>query len=929
MRSIAMMLACLLLLIPVTVFGAEQIVIDDFDYADDTAAQAAWVPDENSPPVEVEIGEDGAYLRLSANFVENDRRIVYDRHGQWDFSPYGRFSLDIRLPEPAAFGHCTIYFHSGNGWYGHGFTVRSPNWETVTFSRGEFTSEGQPAGWDTVDTIRIAGWAGARVNAFMYVDNIRAYTDDLVMLIDPLAATGGNEARAVVNASEMVASQLREFGVHVGAMNEQELLSGELPTNPLIILPYNPTLSDDAAARLVEYIAAGGRVIAFYSLKDRLATALGLGNTEYVRREYDGHFAVIDLDQTAVRGLPASVKQASWNITAAEPVGLNARIVGRWLDSKGTDTGRAAVLLSDTGAFMTHTLLSDDLVTKRLMLLSLVGHFVPQVWDAAATGAVMLPEQIGHMSADELIWGDAPATAAGRRALAEARELHARANGALEDDDALTAIQLAAQRDGKLQEAYLVGQVSRQGEFRAVWEHAGTGAYAAGWDKSMQVLAEAGFNAIVPNQFWGGVALYQSSVLPVSDVVAEKGDQVAMAVEAGRKYGIEVHPWKVNFRCGRDTPQEFIEQMRAEGRLQRSFSGEEGEWLCPSHPDNRELEVASMVEVATNYDVAGVHFDYIRYPGGDNCFCEGCRERFEAATGVKVQNWPADCRSEQLRDTWLAWRAEQITAVVRETEQRVHAVRPECKVSAAVFGNYPGSYTGVGQDWVKWAKEGYVDFLCPMDYTNSDYAFAGLVSRQLQQVEGSVPVYPGIGASSSSSTLSADRVAGQIDITRNLGASGFIIFNYNAALGDNVLPGLGMGITSEKTYVPHHHPEFRFEMEGGFHPTLRAYSPEPGSVVECTVTTRPHRYGIDFSDVSGTVVLEDADGNIVEELGQLRAGQRRVRVSFTAPEVGTYFVAVRGQATSAEGGRRPFTARSTPVVPLWLVEDMAMIMPAG
>jgi len=929
MRSASLMTVCLLLLVPLLTFAADETVLDAFDYPDNAAAQAAWVPDENSPPAEVEVGEDGTCLQLSANFVENDRRIVYDRHGNWDFSVYGRFSLRIRVPEPAAFGHYTIYFHSGDGWYGHGFTVRGAAWETVTFTRGEFTSEGQPAGWDQVDTIRIAGWAGARVNAFMYVDDLIAYKDDVVTLIDPLAAAGGNESRAVTDASERVASQLREYGVFVGSVTEQELLAGELPDNPLIILPYNPTLSDEAAERLAEYIAKGGKVIAFYSLKPALAAALGIRSTEYVKREYDGQFAVIDLDETAAQGMPDAVKQASWNINTAEPVALNAKIIGRWLDSEGEDTGKPALLLSDTGAYMSHILLSDDPVLKRQMLLSLVGHFVPGVWETAAEGAVMLPPQVGHMSAEDFMYGDPPATAAGRKALSEAQELHAQANGALEDADALKAINLAAERDRKLQEAYLVGQVSRQGEFRAVWEHAGTGAYAAGWDKSMQVLADAGFNAIVPNQFWGGVALYQSKVLPVSATVAEKGDQVALAVEAGKKYGIEVHPWKVNFRCGRDTPKEFVDKMRAEGRLQKSFSGEEGEWLCPSHPDNRELEVASMVEVASNYDVAGVHFDYIRYPGGDNCFCEGCRQRFEAATGIRVQNWPADCRSEQLRDKWLAWRAEQITAVVHETEQRVHAVRPECKVSAAVFGNYPGSYTGVGQDWVTWAKEGYVDFLCPMDYTNSDYGFAGLVSRQLQQVEGSVPIYPGIGASSSSSTLSPDRVAGQIDITRNLGTSGFIVFNYNAALGDTVLPGLAKGITAEKTSIPHHHPEFRFEMPGDFHPTLRAYSPEPGSAIECTITSRPHPRGIEFSDVSGSVVLEDADGNVVEELGELKAGQRRVRVSFTAPEVGTYFVAVRGQATSPEGGKRPFTARSTPIVPLWLIDDIAVIMPAG
>ena len=31
-----------------------------------------------------------------------------------------------------------------------------------------------------------------------------------------------------------------------------------------------------------------------------------------------------------------------------------------------------------------------------------------------------------------------------------------------------------------------------------------------------------------------------------------------------------------------------------------------------------------MLEVVRNYDVDGVHFDYIRYPNKDGCFCAGC-----------------------------------------------------------------------------------------------------------------------------------------------------------------------------------------------------------------------------------------------------------------------------------------------------------------
>ncbi|MFO7946255.1 MAG: family 10 glycosylhydrolase, partial [Armatimonadota bacterium] len=515
------------------------------------------------------------------------------------------------------------------------------------------------------------------------------------------------------------------------------------------------------------------------------------------------------------------------------------------------------MLLSDTGAFMSHIVTGEDPTGKAQMLFSLVVHFSPAVLDAAVQQACEWPETVGHLQGLRIVqWLEANRSLLeDSEILATINELHEGALAAAENDESYRAIELAQQRDRTLIDAYVQAHRSREGEFRAVWEHSGTGAYAEGWDKSIRVLAENGFNAIMPNTFWGGVAYHESEVLPVAGIVEEKGDQVAQAVEAGKKYDVQVHPWKVNFRLGSRAPEAFIERMRSEGRLQRTFGGEEQPWLCPSDPRNQELEVASMVEVATNYDVAGVHFDYIRYPGGQNCYCDGCRQRFEADTGVEIENWPQDTQKEGIREKWLEWRAAQITHVVAETSRRVHAARPECKVSAAVFRNYPNCLRGVGQDWVTWAKEGYVDFLCPMDYTNSDVAFGGQVTTQLAQVDGAVPVYPGIGASSSSSTLSPDRVAGQIEIARHAGTDGFIIFNYTVTLGDTVLPSLGRGVTAESTFVPHDGPQFDFGLTQTPDLLMRAVAVDPGQMMTGTVTRLPDEL-LTFSGFTAEVIVE-------------------------------------------------------------------------
>ena len=119
----------------------------------------------------------------------------------------------------------------------------------------------------------------------------------------------------------------------------------------------------------------------------------------------------------------------------------------------------------------------------------------------------------------------------------------------------------------------------------------------------------------------------------------------------------------------------------------------------------------------------------------------------------------------------------------RPCRRGARQIRPGIKISAAVFSAYPDCRRTVAQDWPLWARQGYVDFLCPMDYTESDLTFAGLVENQLRLVAGKIPLYPGIGATASHSTLAADRVASQVEVARRLGAGGFTIFNFEENTG--------------------------------------------------------------------------------------------------------------------------------------------------
>ena len=205
----------------------------------------------------------------------------------------------------------------------------------------------------------------------------------------------------------------------------------------------------------------------------------------------------------------------------------------------------------------------------------------------------------------------------------------------------------------------------------------------------------------------------------------------------------------------------------------------------------------AMLELVRDYDLDGIHFDYIRYPGSDYCFCDGCKQRFEKACGTALKNWPGDVqKTGPLYQPWLDWRRSNITTVVKAVSEQARALKPNIKISAAVFRNWNVDRDGVGQDWKLWCDQGYLDFVCPMDYTPSKATFENMVSQQVKWA-GRVPCYPGLGVSSSSSRFGADRAIEEIEITRRYKTGGFIIFNYGVKESTQLLPMLNLGITAK------------------------------------------------------------------------------------------------------------------------------------
>ena len=171
----------------------------------------------------------------------------------------------------------------------------------------------------------------------------------------------------------------------------------------------------------------------------------------------------------------------------------------------------------------------------------------------------------------------------------------------------------------------------------------------------------------------------------------------------------------------------------------------DGRWTVPHGGEARGRRVQELLE-SIPQDVAGVQLDYVRLPSA------------EESTAEKM---------------------EDISLFVRTFSRMFRRARPGCALSAAVFPT-PEAAAKRGQDWPRWVKEEWVDFVSPMIYTESPIAF----KRDLALCKAAVPasaLVPGIAACADEASPDRDSVRAQLEAADAL--KGVSFFALDWALG--------------------------------------------------------------------------------------------------------------------------------------------------
>lgn len=202
-------------------------------------------------------------------------------------------------------------------------------------------------------------------------------------------------------------------------------------------------------------------------------------------------------------------------------------------------------------------------------------------------------------------------------------------------------------------------------------------------------------------------------------------DALQFAIDECHRRGMELHAWIVAVPIGKWNHPGATALRKKQPRLLKRI-GDSG-YMNPELPATADYIAKLCKEITENYDVDGIHLDYIRYP----------------------ETWPKPKNKAQ-----AVMRRAHITRIVRAVHLAVKSVKPWVKLSCSPIGKHDdlpryssngwNAYGRVFQEAQRWMHEGLIDQLYPMMYFRDNQFFPFLFDW-MENCQGR-SVVSGIGA---------------------------------------------------------------------------------------------------------------------------------------------------------------------------------------
>ena len=367
-----------------------------------------------------------------------------------------------------------------------------------------------------------------------------------------------------------------------------------------------------------------------------------------------------------------------------------------------------------------------------------------------------------------------------------------------------------------------------QSEVRGMWLDRGTIVNAKSEAELAEIfdrMALAGINTVFFETVNASYTIYPSQVAPQQNPLIDNWDPLKAAVKLARERDMEIHAWVWTFAAVNqrhntilNLPRNYLGPVLSrhpdwaitdhEGSRFHYSSGKV--FLDPANPEVRNYLLSLITEIATNYDVDGIHLDYIRYPfqspTGKMTYGYGkaAREQFKQQTGydpVALNPY------HPLWSEWTEFRSKQIDNFVALVSQNLKQLRPELTLSTAVFPMPQRErLQKIQQHWEKWIGKEWIDLLIPMTYAQDTEKLYSLTDPLLEEFDrGKALLLPGIRLLNISDVAALD----QMQLLRGMSTQGFALFaaeNLNSQLTETFNSTQGNSIPKSEQLLPHRQP---------------------------------------------------------------------------------------------------------------------------
>jgi len=334
-------------------------------------------------------------------------------------------------------------------------------------------------------------------------------------------------------------------------------------------------------------------------------------------------------------------------------------------------------------------------------------------------------------------------------------------------------------------------------------------------------MEKMNFNTAVFQVRGNADVLFPSAIEPWSPLIGSKDpgfDTVAFAINEAHRRGIQFHayvnpiplypasrsgstppphttPEHLFYLHGPDSPDPWV-CCDEKGNLMNT-AGAEYWYLSPGIPAVQAHVRAVVRELVSRYELDGLHFDRIRYPGPQYSHDPVSVRRFYG-------------RGNPNRREWFDWQREQLDKFTNDVYAETVAKKPNIIVSCAAWGiynrhNIPGydkfssGYHDYYQDTWNWISIGSMDLLMPMIYWNMADPkpnYNELVDDFVKDI-GKEHLVGG-----QRSFRQSDENTNEILYSRKSGIQGTVIFSYGGAKRGGLMEQLKNSVYQNKVATP-------------------------------------------------------------------------------------------------------------------------------